>query len=130
MSLLGMLLGFGAAAIGAGVSAFGQSQANKANAIEAEKQRAFNSAEAQKERDFQLQMANTAHQREVKDLKAAGLNPWLSVNGAGATSGVQSSAASSTSTVGHQENNLSDLARLTSSIKDLAFISLLAKGKK
>lgn len=54
----------------------------------------FNAAEAQKNRDWQLMMSNTAHQREIKDLMAAGLNPVLSAmngNGAAVTSGATAS---------------------------------------
>jgi hypothetical protein len=54
----------------------------------------FNAQQAQLNRDFQRQMSNTAHRRQVRDLKAAGLNPILSANqGASTPSGSQASAS-------------------------------------
>lgn len=67
----------------------GLSLADYYTAIKAEHEanNAWSAEQAQKAMDYQTQMSNTAHVREVADLKAAGLNPVLSAGGQGATTG-------------------------------------------
>lgn len=117
---LGALLGGPAGALaGAGIGGqiFGAGDQNQANWDNAR------AAEA-----FSERMSNTAHQREVTDLRAAGLNPILSANaGASSPNGVNAQAEN---TMGGLAQSAFELATLKQNMeKGKAEIGLLKANK-
>lgn len=66
------------------LAGYGQGQAERGLAAEAHD---WAKEDAGHERMWQEQMSNSAHQREVKDLRMAGLNPILSGNGGAGAGG-------------------------------------------
>ena len=91
-----------------------QNVANTQNAIVSQAaSNAFNAEQAQINRDYQTFMSNTAHQREVADLQAAGLSPVLSANaGASTPGGAQAQSSDNLTSVFGQMAN-SALAAVT-----------------
>lgn len=70
---------------------------------------AFSALEAQKSRDFSERMSNSAYQRAVADMKAAGINPSLAISQGGASTSSSASAGASSAHAGKSGQGLMTL---------------------
>lgn len=95
---------------------------------EAEKARAFNSAEAKADRDWQEYMSNTSYQRQVADMKAAGINP-ASIDGNGASTPQGSRAAGGAQASASHPTNLG-LASVAAAALRLALFNKFSNSAK
>lgn len=74
----------------------------------ARRDREFNAQEAQKQRDWETEMSNTAYQRQIADMKEAGINP-ASIYAAGGGNGASTPTSTAARSGGNSNNNIAGL---------------------
>lgn len=88
-------------------------------------QQAYNAWQSQLQRDWSAQSV----QRTVKDIKAAGLNPWLAIQGGVPGAASATSATSSQGSAAQGQSQLGMMAIAAGTVLGTALKLFLSKGK-
>ena len=119
-------------AIGAFISAVASLASRAINQNESDRvrreQNIFNKYEAQRAREWNQQMDSTKYQRTVADMRAAGVNPALAMQG-GVTTQAASNATASAANVGPAQIDLSQVAQLAMQSQALKIQDKLANAE-
>lgn len=103
--------------LGQGALDFGMAEyANRQNFREASNARDFSAGMAREQMSFQREMSNSAYQRSMADMKAAGLNPMLAFSQGGASS---PSGAMGSAPTGNAQMAKIDMSRMLNEIKEV-----------
>lgn len=90
-----------------------EKQITKSGLTGAEKEaNAFSAQEAQKQRDWEQMMSDTAYQRQVSDMRAAGVNPALMMNGGSSGASTPSGSAATSASPGSAGVSMSELMQM------------------